>query len=76
MSVEEYEIRLPRHDILQVLDALEERAYLWDNTVRYAEGRLMADEFGVLAEYKDAEDARTVLEHYRDLIFEIRSQLS
>ena len=76
MSIEKCEIRLPRCDILQVLDALEERASVWDNTVRYAEGRLLADEFAVVAEHKDAEDARAVLQHYRDLQFKIRSQLS
>ena len=76
MSLEKYEIKLPRYDILQVLDALEERAYVWNNTVRYAEGRLMADEFVEVAEHKDAQDARAVLQHYRELQFKIRSQIS
>ena len=76
MSLEMYEIKLPRCDIMQVLDALEERASIWDNTVRFAEGHLLTDEFVEVAEHKDAEDARAVLQHYRELQVKIQSQLS
>lgn len=75
MSTEVYRILLPMCDILQVLDSLESKVTTWENTVQYADGGLVADEFAVVEEHKDAEDARAVLQHYRDLISKIQSQL-
>ena len=75
MSTEEYRILLPMCDILQVLDSLDDKVAAWENTVQYAEGGLVADKFAVIEEHKDAEEARAVLQHYRDLVSKIQSQL-
>ena len=75
MSNKEDGILLPMCDILQVLDSLKDKVTAWENTVQYAEGKQMADAFAIVEEHKDVEEAQAILQHYRDLINKIQSQI-
>lgn len=64
-------------DAGQLLDGLAARAEVWEKTTGYLRhGSVADDEFFVIEECSDAEEAEQIAEHYRSIIGKIRRQMA
>ena len=68
-------IELDWLDLQQILDALESRAAVWENTLAYARGEETADDLEI-EEYKDDSEPVAVIDHYRQLMGHIERQMT
>lgn len=59
-------------DIGQILDCLEIRSEIWENTARYARGEYVED---IIEEHSSVEEAEKIAAYYKNIIGEIRHQL-
>ncbi|MFC1475748.1 hypothetical protein ACFLQW_01945 [Candidatus Zixiibacteriota bacterium] len=66
------EIRLKRKEVGQILDALDARLELWENTVRYARDEYVED---MIAEHSSLEEAEGIAQFYRTIINNINEQI-
>lgn|GEM_PF-612008 len=70
-----YRIELSRADLGQLLDGLAERAEAWENTAHYHRtGETPGDDFFLLEECTDGDEANAIAEHYRSIIRTIKTQ--
>ncbi len=70
-----YELKLAAADVLQILDALDTRAECYEKTARYLDKGAM-DEAFIIEEVTDAEEARGIAQHFRDVAAEISKQIA
>jgi hypothetical protein len=70
-----YTIRLESNDLGQALDGLRCREAAWRNTARYLETGESPIEFFLAEECRDAEEARSIAEHYQRIIASIETQM-
>jgi len=70
-----YLIRLSTVDVMQLLDALKLRAQIWENTVKYSKGELMADMINGIEEYSNIKEAEEILGHYKSIIDSVNYQM-
>lgn len=63
-------------DVLQILDALDNRAEAWENTEALLLGEIESQEFFVPEDCDDPLEAAKIAQHFRDVISEIEAQLS
>jgi uncharacterized protein (UPF0147 family) len=62
-------------DVLQILDALNDRAQAWENTEAVLLGKFESEDFFIPEECDTASEAAEIAKHFRDIIFTIESQL-
>lgn len=71
-----YTIQLDGLDLGQLLDGLEIRAESWEKTAGYFRtGRTDEEDFFLIEECSDAEEADGIAGHYRAIIDRIRKQM-
>ena len=71
-----YQISLDLTDVSQILDALETRADAWEFTQNVLNGDAeLDDELRIPEECSDATEAKSIAEHFRDIISTIRKQI-
>lgn len=63
-------------DVLQLLDALNNRAEAWEKTEALLKGEFDSEEFFVPEECSDASEAAEIAQHFRDIAAIIEAQLS
>jgi hypothetical protein len=68
-------LRLDRNDIGQILDGLRCRAESWRQTAEYLDSGCTNGANFILEECSDAEEARSIAEHYERIIHSIKKQL-
>jgi len=66
-----YKLELDDFDLGQLLDGLETRAVIWENT---AEFHRTGESDTVIEECRDAEEAEKIAAHYRSIIAKVRTQ--
>lgn len=70
-------IRLGTADILQILDALADRAEAWEKTEAVLNNGFESEDiFFVPEECDDSSEAAEISQHFRDIISTIESQLT
>ncbi len=70
-----YTLNLIAADVLQTLDALESRAIAYENTAASFSGNYEGEyDLFVPEECRDAEEAREIARHFRDIIATINEQ--
>lgn len=67
-------IELSDLDLGQTLDALDTRAEAYEKTAAYLDGEVLEDEFFLIEEVSDSDEARQIAEHFRGIIGKIREQ--
>ena len=72
---EQFQIKLGRTDLGQLLDGLEIRADSWARTAEFLERGYLADDAFIIEECSDADEARNISNHYRAIIADIRRQM-
>lgn len=70
-----YSIDLNWFDLQQILDALESRAAVWENTLAYARGEKTVADLEIV-EYRDDSEPIAVVGHYRQLMGHIAEQMA
>jgi hypothetical protein len=71
-----YKIELDDVDLFQLLDGLDIRAQSWERTAEYLRTEKMPeDEFFVIEECSNPEEADGIAAHYRNIITKIQKQL-
>lgn len=71
-----YSIEMNELDLGQLLDGLESRAEAWENTAVFLRTDEIPDEdFFLIEECSEPEEADKVAEHYRSIISKIRKQM-
>ncbi|MCB1186955.1 hypothetical protein KDL29_07280 [bacterium] len=70
-----YELKLKAVDVFQLLDALDTRAECYERTAAYLETGEM-DELFIIEEVTDANEAREIAKHFRDVQAEINKQIA
>ena len=63
-------------DVLQVLDALNDRAESWEQTRAALNGESDPEDFFVPEECNDASEAAEIARHFRDIATNITAQLN
>jgi len=72
-----YCIELSGDDLGQLLDGLESRAEAWERTTNYLLNRkLPDDEFFVIEDCHQHEEAASIAAHYRSIIASITGQIT
>jgi hypothetical protein len=70
-----YTIRFEANDLGQLLDGLRSRSESWHDTEEYFESGYSPREDFVIEECNDAEEARTIADHYDRIITSIETQM-
>lgn len=75
-----YTLNLIPADVLQTLDALESRAIAYEKTAANFSGDYKSEndgeyDFFMPEECRDAEEAREIAQHFRDIITTINAQM-
>ena len=70
-----FELKLKAVDVFQLLDALDIRAECYERTAAYLETGEMDEPF-IIEEVSDAEEAREIAKHFRDVQAEINKQIA
>jgi hypothetical protein len=70
-----YTIRFEANDLGQLLDGLRSRSESWHDTAEYFESGYSPREDFVIEECTDAEEARTIADHYDRIINSIETQM-
>ncbi|MEY4488474.1 MAG: hypothetical protein RIQ79_982 [Verrucomicrobiota bacterium] len=70
-----YTIRLEDNDLGQLLDGLRSRSESWHRTADYFEDKTPLHGDFIIEECKDAEEARSIAEHYDHIIATIETQM-
>jgi hypothetical protein len=70
-----YTIRFEANDLGQLLDGLRSRSESWHDTAEYFESGYSPREDFVIEECTDAEEARTIADHYDRIITSIETQI-
>jgi hypothetical protein len=71
-----YTIRLAEHDLGQAIEGLEMRAEAWEKTADYLRTEKMPkDEFFIVEECSNPDEADSIAAHYRSILEKIRSQM-
>lgn len=68
-------IRLEAPDVLQIIDALNDRLESWSKTMAILNGRTVHDELFIPEECSHADEAEEIVNHFRDIIKKIEEQL-
>lgn len=72
----QYTIKLEEYDLGQLLDGLESRADSWRRTADYLKtGEMPEDQFFVIEECSDHEEAEQLSARYEEIIRNIRDQM-
>ena len=71
----QFQIKLYRRDLGQLLDGLAIRTESWERTAEYLESGYLSDDSVVVEECNDVEEARSISAHYRALLANIRAQI-
>ncbi len=72
MNKDAIDIKLPRLDILQIIDALESRAESYEKTAAYFNGEPITE---IIEECSDADEAQKIAISFRDIITKIENQM-
>jgi hypothetical protein len=71
-----YHIQLSGNDLGQLLDGLEIRAESWENTANYLHNeKNLTDEFILIEECSQPEEADNIANHYRSIVATVRKQM-
>jgi hypothetical protein len=68
-------LTLESADVLQILDALNDRAQAWENTEASLLGKFESEDLFIPEECDDPSEAAEIAQHFRDIISTIESQL-
>lgn len=68
-------LTLENADILQILDALNDRAQAWENTEASLLGEFESEDLFIPEECDEPTEAAEIALHFRDIISTIESQL-
>ncbi len=68
-------LTLESADVLQILDALNDRAHAWENTEAVLLGEFESEDLFIPEECDDPSEAAEIAQHFRDIISTIESQL-
>jgi len=71
-----YNLRLCAADVFQILDALNSRADIYQQTACFMAGQCETTETIFIEECRDAIEAQEIAQHFRDITNTIESQLS
>ena len=71
-----YSIQLKAENIFQIIDALNSRAFAYEETARYLRGESTEDEFIIAEECQDPEEAEDIAKHFRDIVQTIENQIN
>lgn len=70
-----YSVQLKAEDIFQIIDALNSRAFAYDETARYLRGELTEDEFFIAEDCHEPDDAAKIANHFRDIVRTLENQV-
>lgn len=68
-------IELTENDLGQLLDGLEARADAWERTAEFLRTGDTGEDFFLIEECEDAEEADQIAAHYRRIVAEIYRQI-
>ena len=68
-------LTLEKSDVMQILDALSDRAEAWENTEAVLNDEFESEDIFVPEECDDAAEAAEIAQHFRDIISLIEAQL-
>jgi len=66
---------LENADVLQILDALADRAQAWENTEASLLGKFESEDVFIPEECDEPSEAAEIAQHFRDIISTIEAQL-
>ncbi|MBA4124237.1 MAG: hypothetical protein H0X72_17480 [Acidobacteria bacterium] len=67
---------LENADVLQILDALNDRAQAWENTEASLLGKFESEDIFIPEECDEPSEASEIAQHFRDIISTIEVQLN
>lgn len=70
-----FTLTLEKSDVMQVLDALSDRAEAWEKTEAVLNGEFESEDVFVPEECDDASEAAEIAQHFRDIISIIEAQI-
>jgi hypothetical protein len=68
-------LTLESADVLQILDALADRAQAWENTEASLLGKFESEDVFIPEECDEPSEAAEIAQHFRDIISTIEAQL-
>jgi hypothetical protein len=69
-------LTLENADVLQILDALADRAQAWENTEASLLGKFESEDVFIPEECDEPSEAAEIAQHFRDIISTIEAQLN
>jgi hypothetical protein len=69
-------LTLENADVLQILDALADRAQAWENTEASLLGKFESEDVFIPEECDEPSEAAEIAQHFRDIISTIETQLN
>ncbi len=70
-----FTLTLEKSDVMQVLDALTDRAEAWEKTEAVLNGEFESEDIFVPEECDDPSEAADIAQHFRDIISIVEAQL-
>lgn len=71
-----YTLRLEENDLGQLLDGLRSRSESWHDTAEYLESSISPRDDFITEECSDFEEARSIADHYDQIISTITAQVT
>lgn len=71
-----FTLTLERVDVMQILDALTDRAEAWEKTEAVLNGEFESEDIFVPEECDDASEAAEIAQHFRDIISTLETQIN
>lgn len=71
-----FTLTLERADVLQILDALTDRAEAWEKTETVLNGEFESEDIFVPEECDNASEAAEIAQHFRDIISTLETQIN
>lgn len=71
-----FTLTLERADVMQILDALTDRAEAWEKTEAVLNGEFESEDIFVPEECDDASEAAEIAQHFRDIISTLETQIN
>ncbi len=69
-------LTLENADVLQILDALDDRAQAWENTETALLGKFESEDVFIPEECDEPSEAAEIAQHFREIISAIEAQLN
>ena len=69
-------LTLESADVLQILDALADRAQAWENTETALLGKFESEDVFIPEECDEPSEAAEIAQHFREIISAIKAQLN